>query len=210
MMPRTILTLRVAAIAILVLLGACASAPATRYYVLSPTAALPIAGAAAPVSVLVRDVALPQYLDRAQIVVRGSGHRLEMIENELWAGNLSQDMTGVLVENLGRLLASERIAASAAFLHGKPEYRVEVEVLRFERGADGRVALEARWSLRRMADGSLLASPIERLSGAPLAADAGFDAVVASMSSLWGELAAVVARRIQAADAAPARGKAGA
>lgn len=198
MMPRLIMTERIAAAAILVLLGACASAPAPRYYVLSPTVVAPVDNTAVPVPVLVKDVTLPQYLDRSQIVVRGSGHRLMMIENQLWAGDLRQDLTRVLVENLGRLLGSERVAASAGFLREKPDYRLEVEVLRFERGPDGRVSLEARWSLRRAADGVLLASPIERLSGAPLGEGASYEAVVASMSALWGELAEVLARRIRA------------
>lgn len=209
MMPRRIGLARVATLAVLALLSACASPPAIRHYVLSPTAPLPAQGAAAPVSVLVAGVSLPQYLERSQIVVRSGGHRLTMIENELWAGDLREDMTRVLVENLGRWLASGRVAASTGFPHGTPDLRLVVEVLRFERGADGRVALEARWSLRRPADDAVPAGSIERLFGAPLPAGAPVEAVVASMSTLWGEFAGVLARRIQAAGTSRPGAKAG-
>lgn len=196
MIPRARL---VAAVAGLALLGACASAPVTRYYVLSATAPATAHAGTKPVGIVVSDVSLPQYLDRSQIVVRGSGHRVLMIENELWAGNLREDMTRVLVANLAGLLGSERVIAAPHPQRVQPDYRVAVEVLRFERGADGRVELSARWWLTRAADGTVLASPVEALSGPALPDQSGYEAVVASMSAVYGELAMVIARRISAA-----------
>lgn len=189
----------VAAVAGLALLGACASAPVTRYYVLSATAPAPAHAATKPPGVVVSDVSLPQYLDRSQIVVRGSGHRVLVIENELWAGNLREDMTRVLVENLAGLLGSARVIAAPHPQRMQPDYRVAVEILRFERSAAGRVELGARWWLTRASDGVVLASPVETLAGAILPDQSGYEAVVASMSTVYGELAQAIARRISAA-----------
>jgi len=198
---------RLIAAAALVLLAGCAAAPATRYYVLNPTAPAPAAaqGAAraAPesIAVVIKEVRLPQYLDRREIVIRGGDHQLRMVENEQWAGNLREDMTRVLADNLGRFLESERVVAAPHRLKMQPDFRVEVEVLRFEREAGGRVGLAARWWLTQGADATLLASPEITLSGAPLGAGASYEAVVASMSSVYGELAQAIARSIRSQQA---------
>ena len=198
MMPRARL---IAATAMVALLCGCSSTPVTRSYVLSAAVAAPAAAgtSAAPVTVVIKNLTLPQYLDRSQIVIRGGGHRIQIVENELWAGNLRQDMTRVLVENLGRLLASDRVVAAPYSVPLQPDYRVEVEVLRFERGTDARVALVARWWLTRGSDGVLLASPSETYLGSPLVADTPFEALVASMSAVYAELAQAIARGILAA-----------
>lgn len=198
MMPRPLL---IALAAVLALAGGCSSVPATRSYLLSATAAAPAEMAATPLAVVVKDLTLPQYLDRSQIVTRGGGHRIQIVEHELWAGNLRQDMMRVLVENLGRVLASERVVAASNALRLQPDFRVEVDVLRFERGADGRVELAARWWLTRGSDGLLLASPTQTLFGAPLGEGASYEALVASMSAVYGELAQAIARSIQAGGA---------
>jgi len=181
---------------VLALLSGCASDPVTRYYVLSAVAPAQAAGAN-PVSVVIKDVRLPQYLDRVQIVTRGSENRLLMADYELWAGELRQDMTRVLAENLARLLATDRIVAAPHTLKLQPDVRVELEVLRFERDAGGKVELAARWWLTRGADGVLLASPAITLVGAPLAAGAPYEMLVASMSAVYAQLAQEIARGIQ-------------
>lgn len=198
MMPRAHVAAAVLASS-LALLAGCASDPATRYYVLAATApASPQAPAAKAIAVVIKDVRLPQYLERAQIVTRGSDHRLLMADYELWAGDLHQDMTRVLAENLARLLASDRVVSAPHTLKLTPDVRVEVEVLRFERDAAGKVELAARWWLTRGSDATLLASPSVTLAGAPLGATAPYEAVVASMSEVYGELAREIARSIQA------------
>ncbi len=188
-----------ACVAAALLLAGCASDPVTRYYLLAP-AAQPQAGAAkgeGP-SVVVREVQLPQYLERTQIVTRGSDHRVLMADYDLWAGDLRQDMTRVLAENLSRLLGSDRVVAAPHTLRQPPDVRVEVEVQRFERVAGGTVELAARWRLTRGSDGALLAGQAVALAGAPLANDANYEAVVASMSAVYAELARAIARGIPA------------
>jgi uncharacterized lipoprotein YmbA len=191
-------TRALAAAATILLASACASDPVTRYYVLAPVAAVPALTAnPKPVSVVIKDVRLPQYLERAQIVTRGSENRLLMADYELWAGDLRQDMLRVLSENLGRLLGTDRVVTAPHTLKSPPDVRVEVEVLRFERDPAGKVELAARWWLTRGSDGQLLASPAVTLSGAPLGAGVAYEAIVASMSSLYAQLAQEIARSVQ-------------
>ena len=187
------------------LLAACAGSggDGTRLYVLSATAVPAPAAASAAPAVVVATVRLPQYLDRPQLVTRGSGHRLQIAEFDQWAGDLREDLTRTLADNLGRQLGSPRVVAAPHSLKAPAAFRVEVEVLGFERLADGRVRLAARWWLTRGAE----AAPIEgtrtaELFGAPLGEKAPADAIVASMSQVYGEFARGVAEAIRAAGGA--------
>ncbi|MGQ0652024.1 MAG: PqiC family protein, partial [Betaproteobacteria bacterium] len=118
-------------------------------------------------------------------------------DHEQWGGNLRQDMTRVLAENLGRLLGSDRVVAAPHAVRTQPDFRVDVEVMRFERAPDGRVRLVARWWLSR-GDGTLLASPSAELAGGAPGEAGSFDALVASMSAVYNELAVAIAQAIRA------------
>ncbi len=195
-------------LALLAALAGCAgSDDGTRLYVLSPTAASgakPMAGGAGPIAgVVVAGVRLPRYLDRPQIVTRSADNRIDIAELHQWGGDLGQDLTRVLAQNLSALLRSERVVAAPHALRAPDALRVEVEVLAFERIADGRVRLAARWWLTRGAE----PAPIDgtrntELYGAPLASSAGVDALVGSMSQVYGDFARTVAQAILAGMAA--------
>lgn len=182
------------------LLAACAgSGDGTRLYVLSATAA-PAAAASAPPAVVVATVRIPQYLDRPQLVTRGAGNRVQIAEFDQWAGDLREDLTRTLADNLSRQLGSPQVVAAPHSLKAPSAFRVEVELLAFERLEDRRVRLAARWWLTRGGE----QAPIEgtraaEVFGAPLAEKASADAVVASMSQVLGEFSRSVAEAIRAA-----------
>lgn len=188
----------------LLLLAGCASAPATRFYTLAAVAEAPPAGAKAPaahatrpVTLVISGLRLPQYLDRPQIVTRSSDHSLRMTEHQQWGGNLRDDMTRVLAENLVRQLPGDRVLAAPTQIALQPDYRIEVDVQRFEREANGRVKLAARWWLTRGSNGALLASPEASFTGSPVDADA-YDSLVSAMSEVFAELAQAIAHSIRA------------
>ena len=187
----------IAAFALAVALATgCSSAPPMRFYVITPLAA-PAAVAPAPgPRVVVAAVRLPEYLDRPQLVTRSGDNRLQLEEFHQWGGNLAKDLTRVMAENLSRLLGSDAVVAAPHTLRMRPDYRVELEVLRFERAGDGRVHLTAKWWLQRGADGSPLASPTTALASEPLPEAATFEATVAAMSGVYGELSRAIAQAI--------------
>lgn len=174
----------------------CASAPPTRFFVLNSVASLD-APQVTPkaVAVVIRDVRLPQYLERPQLVTRGGDHRIQLADDAQWAGNLQQDMMRVLTENLGHLLKSDRVFSAPHNGPLKPDFRVDVEVMRFEQSADRRVALSARWWLIRGDGNTLLEAPSVMLYGAVLD-DRSAESLVASMSAVYAELAQQIARSV--------------
>lgn len=189
--------INIAAIA-LCLSGCLGSAPATRLYMLEPmTEPATAVKTAKPLAVIVREVRLPHYLDRPQIVTRDSSHRLQLAELDQWGGELREDMTRILAGNLGRLLGSDRVFSSPLNVAFQPDYRLEVEVLHFERTPEGRVQFAARWWLVRGADAKLLDSREASLSAVP--SSDTYAALVSAMSTVYGEFARTVADHIRQA-----------
>lgn len=174
----------------------CSSAPPVRFYVVAPLAGPAPAQRAPGPAVAVAAVRLPEYLERPQLVTRSGDHRLQLEEYHQWGGNLGKDLTRVMAENLSLLLGSDAVVAAPHTLRTRPDYRVEVEVLRFERAADSRVHLSAKWWLRRGADGATLASPTTVLASEPLPESAGAELTVAAMSGVYGELSRVIAQAV--------------
>ena len=169
---------------------ACSTSQAPRLFVMSPipvAAAVP-AAVSRDLSVFVREVQIPQYLERSQIVLRGTDHRIQLVDDAHWAGNLQQDLVRVLTENLGVLLGSNRVYSTSRSSALKPDFRVDVDIMRFERDSTGQVVLVAHWWLMRGRDGALLDSQTVRLSGA-FVPDRSHDALVAAMSAVFGDLA---------------------
>jgi uncharacterized lipoprotein YmbA len=149
---------------------ACSTSQAPRLFVMSPipvAAAVP-AAVSRDLSVFVREVQIPQYLERSQIVLRGTDHRIQLVDDAHWAGNLQQDLVRVLTENLGVLLGSDRVSSTSRSGALKPDFRV---------------------------DGALLDSQTVRLSGA-FVPDRSYDALVAAMSAVFGDLARAMSASI--------------
>jgi uncharacterized lipoprotein YmbA len=181
------------------LAGCLGSAPTTRLYMLEAVTEKPLAEIRTkPVTLVVREVRLPHYLDRPQIVTRDGNHRLQVAEFDHWGGDLREDLTRILVENLGRTLGSDRIFSAPLTVALMPDYRLDVEILRFEPEAGGNVRLAARWWLTRGTDAGLVVTRETSVSVATTGAS--YPALVASMSTVYGELARAIADSVRKAD----------
>jgi uncharacterized lipoprotein YmbA len=137
-------------------MGGCASSKQARFYTLSPLSApgdLPKrVPAEQGMAVAIGPVAIPDYLNRPQIVSRSGPRELKLAEFERWAGSLEEDISRVLVENLSVLLAPDNVTVLRMGGDAYPfpaEYRVIVEVLRFDGTIGESVFLAARWSVSR-------------------------------------------------------------
>lgn len=124
----------------------CGATTAARFYKLSPVGGVEMDACEDGISLGVGPVTFPRYLDRPQIVT-GMGSEIRMLEFDQWAGSLQDDFTHVLSENLGALLKTSRISLYPVKRAVPADFRVSVEVLRFD-GVPGKVArLSARWVL---------------------------------------------------------------
>lgn len=129
----------------------CANSEPSRFYILTPMAISQSAQAAnshrPELTVGIDQGELPQYLDRQQIVTRTSRNELEFAEFDRWAEPLSDNFTWVLLEDLSTLLSARRMLVIPSAGAIAPDYRVSVEVTRFDRDAGGDSVLRARWTV---------------------------------------------------------------
>ncbi len=184
----------------LVSAGACSlkseTAP-SRFYMLRslPTDASSPAsqGAGGPVLVL-GPVRIAAYLDRPQIVTRGTGSEVKLSEFERWAEPLMDNVKAVLAGNLSALVPTERISFYPARLPPEVDLRIAVEVLRFDGSLGGEAVLEARWSLI----GSDAEEPIftKRSRFEQATSGPGYDAFVEALNRALEALSREVAQEV--------------
>jgi len=92
-------------------------------------------------------ISFPDYLDRPQIITRESRNKLKYSEFHRWAGPLKKNFARNLTENLSILLTTDRMAIFPWKSSTPIDYRVTVNVIRFEGQTGGDVTLSARWSI---------------------------------------------------------------
>ena len=180
-------------------LAGCASSPASNFYILSP---LPEAKARqetlveGEVSLGIGPVTLPDYMDRPQMVsgIVGAG-RIEVDEYQRWGGSLRADIVNTLGENLAHLLGTSRVVILPAEVKLPVQYRLVVDILRFEADRDGQALLKARWAL--IDPSAEVALAMRESSFRQPFAKADPDAQVAALSATLGDLSREVAETIR-------------
>ena len=190
----TVLSLLVSLVGLAGCLGG--ASPPSRFYLLSPLPT-PEAGAAAAtgLAIGVGPVAIPDYLNRGQIVTWAGENQLALAEFDRWAEPLQKNLSRVLVLNLSTLLSTDRVALHPWNRSTPMDYQVIVDVGRFEAGTDGKASLLARWSIIDGIDREILRMRKSSFSE-PIDAD-GYEATVASMSRVVGALSREIAEAIR-------------
>lgn len=130
-------------------LGGCATSPPARYYTLTPLQPPAVKAASAPsFTVAVGPVILPDLLQRPQIATRTNDQQISFSDFHRWAGTLADETKRVLVVNLNGLLAGQRAAVTTDDMAIDPDYRVVVNINRFDGLSGGSVWLNAVWSIK--------------------------------------------------------------
>ena len=167
------------AVALLAVTG-CGSTPPSNHYQLDEPAATRLSGIDRGIAVGVGPVILEPYLDRPQIVIRGAGHKLELSEFNRWSEPLKDSISRVIIVNLSNMLESTRVFQIPRRNKTIPlEFRIEIEIARFDGELGGDALLVARWTLYGRQEKALLTkvSIISESSGGE-----GFDNLIAAQN----------------------------
>lgn len=160
------------------LLAGCSSSPKVTFYTLN-VAATNEASAPALNSVAIGSITLPDLLDRPQLVVRTSANRVEILETHRWAESLKSEIPRIIASDLGILLKPARVSTYPQNAGLEADYRVLLDIQRFEMTAGEGVSLEALWSVRRSNGG---VPKTGRTVVSEPASAVGYDALVAAQS----------------------------
>lgn len=140
---------RVAVLAVIAIaLAACAGSPTKEnFYTLSgPQAPMPAAGAAPP-SVFVGPVTVPEAVDRLPMVLRTTANQVEISDAHRWAEPLKASIPRVLAETLMRELATPDVRFARTSSSLDADFRVAVDVQRFESSLDQGATVDALWTV---------------------------------------------------------------
>jgi uncharacterized protein len=132
----------------------------SRFFVLSSTGA---SNAAAPgrtradVYFGLGPVKLPGYLDTQSFVLSNRDGSVEYMPDTYWAESLGSGFTRALLYRTGARIGTSHAVAYPWYATTRVDWKVPVDVLRFEATEDGRAVLVARWSVARNSDDAVVA-----------------------------------------------------
>ena len=201
-MTRERMHIAIMSVMVIVLAG-CGSSPTARFYTLSagaaPEGAAPSQTAAYRISV--GPVTVPEVVDRPQLVVRTGANQVTILEQQRWAEPLQSDIPRVIALNLSQSLGAKQVSASSQNAISNPEYRVFVDIQRFDSVPGEAVTIDALWTVRRASgDPSTGRSLVTEPAGRE-----GYDALVAAHSRALARVSRDIAEAIRSADVAQPR-----
>jgi uncharacterized lipoprotein YmbA len=190
-MARRIAQLISSALMVVIAVG-CSTAP-SRFYSLASTST---ADGTPPTSaaVMVGPVTIPAAVDQPEFVVQVAPNRVEVNEFNRWISPLSDSIARAVAGDLVVLLGTPEVANSqlANFV---PDYRVTIDVQRFESVQGQAAVVEAVWTVRKTAGGEIR-------SGRTIARETvqgqGFDALAAAHSQAIAKMSGDIAAAIRA------------
>jgi uncharacterized lipoprotein YmbA len=184
--------IRAALVVATLALAACASSPPSRFFTLSG-APMPTSPSNT-LSIVVGPVTIPGVVDRPEIVVTVGENEVWLDEFNRWASPLADAIAVATAENLSAQLATAR-ATSLVQSAVEADYRVSIEVQRFESAPGSYALLDAVFTVRRTADAR---TSTGRTTARETPADKSYDALAAAHSRAMARLAADIAAATRA------------
>jgi uncharacterized protein len=186
-------------------LTGCGTSSKETYYTLSAGAAVngasPIVGDSA-YSISVGPITLPEVVDRPQFVLRAGPNEVTIVELHRWAGPLKSEISRTIADNLAADLKVKRVAAYPQSAGDNADYRVLVDIQRFDSTLGESVMIDALWTVKRASDGTLR-------TGRSTARESGgggtYDAVAAAHSRALATISREIAEAIRSMSSTPPR-----
>ena len=170
----------------------CSTAP-SRFYSLTSTSTAD-GTPATPAKVMVGPVTIPAAVDQPEFVVQVAPNRVEVDEFNRWVAPLTDGIARAVAGDLTVLLGTPDVASSQ-LANFTPDYRVTINVQRFETTKGQGVTVEAVWTVRKSSDGATRAG---RTVASETAQGQGFDALAAAHSQAIAKMSGDIAAAIRA------------
>ena len=190
-MARRIAQLILIAVAAVVAVG-CSTAPA-KFYSLSSTSAAD-GTPPTPVAVMVGPVTIPASVDQPELVVQVAANRVQVDEFNRWVAPLGDAIARAVAGDLVVLLGSPEVASNqlANFV---PDYRVTIDVQKFESVPGSAATLEAVWTVRKSVGGEIRSG--RTVAREPVQGQS-YDALAAAHSQALAQMSTDIAVAIRA------------
>lgn len=170
----------------------CGTTPDPVFYTLrGPEAA---ATGSHSVSIVVGPVTLPDVVDRPQLVTSSGDNRVELHEFHRWAQPLRVEIPRVVAAQLGRQLGTANTGISSDVAISEPDFRVLIDVQRFDLRRGESATVEALWTVRSRSGSTRTGHTLAE----ERTADASYDALVSAQRRGLSTLSRDIAGSIRA------------
>jgi uncharacterized lipoprotein YmbA len=129
------------------LVAACGSTPKESFYTLTAAPAPLPADSPSSVSVFIGTVSVPDAVDRTPMVLRTGPAQVEIDDLHRWAEPLKTAIPRALAEMLMRELNTPRVRAGRYSPPTPADYRVAIDVQRFDSSLAEGATLDAAWTV---------------------------------------------------------------
>jgi len=192
-------SMQLAALLAAAVLAGCGSSPKTNFYTLSSGTPPPAApAAAAPYSVAIGMVTVPDVIDRPQLVTRSGANQLNIDEFSRWGEPLKSEIPRVIAANLSRELEGALVSTYPQSALVNADCRVQIEVQRFDSVPGDAATIEILWTVRPTKGDARSGRAVAREA----AGGAGNDALVAAHSRALAAVSSDIAAAVRAARSA--------
>ncbi|PKU25087.1 PqiC family protein [Telmatospirillum siberiense] len=136
-------------------LGGCGTSAPPRYHALGLVQPAPASGSARRL-VEILPVAVPERLNREEVVLTGAGGQLDVRDGDHWAAPLPDEIRHILTDALWRRLRAADVyqAPVSPGAGGVPQYRLALQIERFEAVPGRSAVVEGSWTARRLPQGA--------------------------------------------------------
>ena len=144
-------------IGIMILTACGGRTPPAKFYTLQPVEQSSTGKSLPPnVALAVGPVAIPDAIDRAEIVTREAGSKISFSEYQRWAGSLEKNIASVIAQNIGALLETDRVTPFNRENIFQPSHRVVINITRYDSQPAIEFLLKATWSIKNLNSNKLL------------------------------------------------------
>lgn len=176
-------------------LAGCSSTGApVRYYLIDPVDSSALTQASG-LSVEIRDLHVPQYLERFQIAMRAGSNQLAFSDNHQWAETLQKNLMRTTARNFAILLNTADIGTPLSRSANRADYIVEIYIDQFDQTAAGNVVFSGRFQILGEQPYTVIATESFSLSG-DVVARGDYPVMVASMQKLLFDMCKTAASEI--------------
>ena len=175
------------------LLTACATPP-SNFYTLEPQSRPPATANTAIAKkqlIGIGPLSLPALVERRQIVTRAENNGIQIAEFDLWAAPLKDNVLAVLSKNVATLQPNAIVRAYPWNAFGDVDYRVIVDISRFDTQLGKSANLEASWAIMEEKNHTIVSNGQANIKQ-PLN-DATYNSAAQALSQLLSKLSQQIA-----------------
>lgn len=145
------------------LVAACSSTPLRFYTLVTPGAAITAPAADGPLFDLL-PVSVPAQVDVPQLRFRDGPTELRLLEGHQWAAPLPEEIRDAIALRLGERFAARDLRRQPGPVVAELA-QIRVDIQRFDVDAEGRLQVDALWTVLRGADAQRCQSRLQRQTG---------------------------------------------